>query len=202
MKEESFEVCRRQIRRRGVEAREALAEEERREKSRRIVSRILETEAFRAARTVMLYRAVRGEADLDAIPEAAPEKRYVYPLCVSRTEMTALAPRDGGAWKKGAFGIEEPDRERSEEVGPAEIDLVICPCAAFDGQGVRLGMGGGYYDRFLPACVNAEIFAAAFEVQMAEHIPAGDWDVRPSAVITEERILLKGERKKDLHFKD
>ena len=186
--EDRFEKMRAEFRQRGIRAREALTEEERNRKSEQIARRIMETEAFRQARIVMLYRAVRGEARLDLLPEGAPDKRYVYPLCVTRTEMIALSPCFPDAWKKGAFGIPEPVREESAEIAPEEIDLVICPCAAFDGQGGRLGMGGGYYDRFLPKCVNAEIFAAAFEVQNTEVIPRGSWDFGVSAVITEDRI--------------
>lgn len=43
-------------------------------------------------------------------------------------------------------------REKSELVLPEKIDLVICPCTVFDEEGSRMGMGAGYYDRFLPLC--------------------------------------------------
>jgi len=32
------------------------------------------------------------------------------------------------------------------------IDAVLIPLLAFDNQGFRVGYGGGFYDRFLPAC--------------------------------------------------
>ena len=70
-------------------------------------------------------------------------------------------------------------------VDPRDIDLVICPCAAFDETGVRLGMGGGYYDRFLPRCVRAFSAAAAFEAQKADALPTDEWDVRMDRIFTE-----------------
>lgn len=173
------------LRREKKAAREALSETERREKSEAIVRKILAHPAFQKAGTVMLYRAVGGEVMLDDLPSLALGKRYVYPRCLPGRAMEALAPADENAWKKGAFQIPEPDPVRSEKVPPEEIDLVLCPCASFDGSGNRLGMGGGYYDRFLPRCSRAAVLAVAFEVQRADRIPCEPWDRRVDGVVTE-----------------
>ena len=82
-----------------------------------------------------------------------------------------------------------PDPARSEEVDPAELDLVLCPCTAYDGEGHRLGMGGGYYDRFLPRCVNAVTAAVAFEKQRAGHVPMDGYDRGVDMVITEQSMV-------------
>ena len=100
-----------------------------------------------------------------------------------------LCPRDADAWIEGPYGIEEPDPARSERVDPREIDLVLCPCTAFDEQGNRLGMGGGYYDRFLPGCENAFLAAVAFEYQRTARIPAEPWDRPMDAAVTENGTL-------------
>ena len=183
-------ACRAWLRREKIAARDRMTPMRRGFVSDRVARSIAGTEAFQKARTVMLYKAVRGEVRLQALESAfGGEKRFVYPLCVSETEMEALAPRDRDAWKPGAFGIPEPDPARSDMVDPGEIDLVICPCTAFDSRGNRLGMGAGYYDRFLPRCGRARIMAAAFEVQRAKSIPAGPLDVPMEAVCTEEGVF-------------
>ena len=84
----------------------------------------------------------------------------------------------GPAWKKGSFGIPEPDPSYGRIIDPEEIDLVICPCTAYDDEGNRLGMGGGYYDRFLPACRKAAIAAAAFDEQRTERVPSEPYDIK------------------------
>ena len=112
-------------------------------------------------------------------------KTAVYPLCVSKTEMIALHPSSDEAWEEGHYGILEPVREKSELVLPEKIDLVICPCTVFDEEGSRMGMGAGYYDRFLPLCVNARIAAAAFECQRVQKVPADEWDRPMERVFTE-----------------
>lgn len=174
---------RKSIRKRGIRARDALSPEVRAELSGRTAERIAASSEFQNARTVLIYRAVRGELDLGELVHIAPDKRYVYPLCLDAGEMVALLPGED-AWQKGAYGIEEPVRALSEEVQPEEIDMVICPCTAFDGAGRRMGMGAGYYDRYLPKCSNAVIAALAFDEQRAASVPVQDWDIPMQIVFT------------------
>ena len=79
----------------------------------------------------------------------------------------------------------EPEPEKSTAVPPMEIDLVLCPCTAFDERGSRLGMGRGYYDRYLKYCEASFIAAAAFDGQRADAIPEEEWDVPVRVVFTE-----------------
>ena len=55
-----------------------------------------------------------------------------------------------------------------------------------------MGMGGGFYDRFLPQCVHAAVFAVAFEVQKAKVLPAEAWDVPMDIVFTENAAYPSG----------
>ena len=182
------------VRKQALRARESLSFSGRDAGSRCVVERITALPAFRAAHTVMLYRAVRGELSLDALPghPAAAGKRFVYPRCVSGTEMKAMFP---GGWEAGAYGIPEPAEASSEVVLPEEIGLVVCPGAAFDDRGIRLGMGAGYYDRFLPACVNASVAMAAFEIQHVPVLPASPHDVPLDLAVTEKNLYLFPGRK-------
>ena len=190
----SISAEKQRARKEGIRARENLSAAEREEKSRRAAERIAALPEFRAARTVMLYRAVRGELSLEALPSlpASAGKRFVYPRCVGKTGMEARLP---GGWTTGAFGIPEPEEATSELVPPEEIDLVICPCATFDDRGVRLGMGAGYYDRFLPECGNAIAALAAFEAQHAPSLPESAQDVPMDLAVTEADLYLFAGRK-------
>ncbi len=106
--------------------------------------------------------------------------------------MIALSPRSEDAWRPGPFRIPEPDPDRSELVPPEEIDLVLCPCTSFDDRGGRLGMGGGYYDRFLPLCAGASKISVAFEIQGTAEVPMAALDRPMDAVVTEERVIRPG----------
>ena len=181
------------LRRAGIAERTALSPEERLARSAAACELIAGSLVFAGAETVMIYNSVRGELSLEPLLSlpAAAGKRFVYPLCVSRTEMKAYAP---GAWQSGVFGIREPVPELSREIAPERIALVICPCTAFDAAGRRIGMGAGYYDRFLPLCTRAAVIAAAFERQRVRSIPARPWDCRMDAVFTERHVFRTRKR--------
>ena len=89
-------------------------------------------------------------------------------------------------WRIGSYGILEPTKGFIAR--PEEIDLVICPCTGFDENMNRLGMGGGFYDRFLPLCKNAKKIAIAFEAQKINRVRVNPHDIPMDAVVTEERV--------------
>ena len=190
MTEQTKAEVRARIRKEKKQARAALSPAQRAEYSARAVERLAESAVFRAARTVMLYDHVGAELSLDSLLShpAAVGKRFCYPLVLSKTEMIAMVP---GAWRIGAYGIREPVREASEEVPPEEIDLVVCPGTAFDPACNRMGMGGGYYDRWLPRCGKAHVVMVAFEVQKAEALPTDEWDRPVEQVFTEDAVYQK-----------
>ena len=186
---------RNKLRKSKIQARNNLTSAKRNKFSQQIVEQILASDAYQKAQNIMIYRAVKGEVDLNALEIAAQkeEKALYYPLCISKTEMIALSPKGNlpegqTAWKKGAFGIMEPVRENSIEIAPEELDMVICPCTVFDGHGGRMGMGAGYYDRYLIKCTKACVTAVAFEVQKTEQVPMEAWDVRMDIIFTERNV--------------
>ena len=185
--ERQYVMEKQQLRKAGLAARRALTAEERAEKACRICDAIIESEAFRRARTILLYRAVRAEVSLEQVIDGAKrkKKRCSFPLCLEGGTMIALEPLAEDGWNIGSFGILEPDRSRSKIIQPEEIDLVILPGAAFDGEGHRIGMGGGYYDRYLPRCTRAQRVLAAFACQEVESFTPEPWDVPLDGVVTE-----------------
>lgn len=172
------------LRREALRRRTALSGEERKRLSARLSRNISESEEFRSAATVLSYRATATEANPVLCGDG---KLIAYPKTESDGSMRALVPLSDDAWEKGAFGIWEPVPERSRELAPEEIDLVICPCVGFSGL-ERLGMGKGFYDRFMPKCSGAKKIAAAFELQRIEELPHEECDVALDAVVTENRI--------------
>ena len=180
-------VTRDGMRKEYIARRKTLSPEAAAEAAASVAERIAELPAFREASTVLVYAHVRGELSLEPLLShpSSEGKRFAFPLCLPGGEMKAMVP---GAWKKGAFGIPEPDPDCSVELEAEGLDLVICPGVAFDASCRRLGMGGGYYDRFLPRCTRAAVIMAAFEAQRAESVPEEPWDVRMQGVVTEKTV--------------
>ena len=87
----------------------------------------------------------------------------------------------------GRYGIPVPDNDHI--VTP---DLVICPLLAYDDKGMRLGYGGGFYDRtirHLRRNKQTQYMGLAFSEQKSYHdLPSGEHDVPLDAILTESGI--------------
>ncbi|MBQ9662026.1 MAG: 5-formyltetrahydrofolate cyclo-ligase [Oscillospiraceae bacterium] len=171
-----------------LQKRDALPPEQREAASRTVCEKLLSMDVYKNARTVFLFRPFRSEPDLSAFAKQAvlDGKTLVYPYCVDRSRMLAVEP--GDHWETDRFGIQVPVLSDTTVCNPAEIDLVLCPCAGFDSEGGRLGMGAGYYDRFLPLCGHAFKALIAFEAQRLDQVCTEGFDVPMDAIVTEERI--------------
>ena len=162
------------------------------ESSVRLCERIVQSEPFREARSVMMYLAMPQEANVDAaIRVALEEGKEVYvPLCMDRTTMKAVRLDSLERTVTGAYGIRTPEPD-APSVEASELDVVFVPGLAFDRAGGRMGMGAGYYDRFLAAVPVAKRIGIAFSFQVSSvPLPTGPYDLPMGALVTEEKEEL------------
>lgn len=174
-------------RKRGIQVRNALPAGERAEYSRRICEKIAGLDAFRQAESVLLYAAFRAEASLDPLLPAAG-KRLAWPVCLPECQMAAAVPLGPEGWETGAYGIRAPVLAHSLVVPPEALDLVLVPCTAFDPACRRVGMGKGYYDRYLARCSRAVKLGVAFQCQQVERAAVEAHDLRLDGFITESEV--------------
>ena len=80
---------------------------------------------------------------------------------------------------KNKFGIWEPKLNVQNVLPLDELDILFTPLVAFDKQGNRLGMGGGFYDRTLQNWQNVSFIPVglAHQCQQVEQLPTEAWDV-------------------------
>ena len=80
---------------------------------------------------------------------------------------------------KNKFGIWEPKLNVQSVLPLEELDILFTPLVAFDKQGNRLGMGGGFYDRTLQNWRNSSFIPVglAHQCQQVEQLPTEAWDV-------------------------
>ncbi|ROP38591.1 5-formyltetrahydrofolate cyclo-ligase [Saccharothrix texasensis] len=95
-----------------------------------------------------------------------------------------------GRLRAGAFGLREPEGALlgAEAVGSAA--LVLVPALAVDRSGVRLGKGGGYYDRVL-RLATGPVVAVVRDEEFVPSLPAEPHDVRVDAVLTPARGVVR-----------
>lgn len=153
---------------------------------------MLRLPAMHRARHVSVYLAVNGELSLNAFIACASRraKRFYAPVLNGNELRFGLLQADTPL-KRNRFGIPEPFG--GPYIDPRSLDIVLTPLVAFDRRGVRLGMGGGFYDRsfrFLGTRSKwrkPKLVGIGFEFQYIEKIGPRDWDIGLSNAVTETR---------------
>jgi 5-formyltetrahydrofolate cyclo-ligase len=145
-----------------------------------VCERLAHFQPLRVAHTAMAYLSFRSEVDLRALFESLSGVRWVMPRVAGRRMTAHLYDRE--RLVRHRFGMWEPAPELPQ-VEPTEIDVVLVPGVAFDRSGGRLGFGGGYYDRFLPA-TGALRVGISHSLCLADELPCDAHDARMDWVVT------------------
>jgi 5-formyltetrahydrofolate cyclo-ligase len=115
-------------------------------------------------------------ADRLALPAVLPERGLVYlpwragePLAHDACGIPAPHPPRQGTAPGGATG----------PLAAAEMALLLVPALAIDGRGLRLGSGGGWYDRLRedPAWRTVPALAVLPAACVVARLPDDPWDV-------------------------
>ncbi len=156
-----------------------------------VCARATALDVWSDAEVVHAYLGVLpGEVRTEPLVEQAlrRRKRVLCPRVRPHGQLDHRELLDITHLRRSAFGLLEPDLDLSPPADPADADLIVVPGLAFTAEGVRLGMGGGYYDRFL---VQSSAFrlALAFEIQIRDSLPQLPHDQRVDAIVTELRVI-------------
>lgn len=153
---------------------------------------VLAAPEVRRAATVAAYVSVGREPGtgvlLDAL--AAAGKRVVLPLLQPDNDLDWAAYSGADALVSAGRGLLEP-------VGPplgadaiATADVVLVPGLAVDRTGLRLGRGGGSYDRALGRVPVGTLTCVVLnDDEVLDEVPAAPHDRRVTAAVTEQRLL-------------
>lgn len=141
---------------------------------------------------VALYAQTGDEAPALRLADmlAAQGKTLCLPCVMDRIgtmEFRTWSP--GDEMEHGRFGTRNP----CADAPICHPDAIIAPLVAFDAELMRLGQGGGYYDRAFARYDKALRIGLAWSVQEMERVPADPWDVPLHAVITERSLIEAGE---------
>jgi 5-formyltetrahydrofolate cyclo-ligase len=155
------------------------------EASRSIIRQVLELPAWQKAKTVMAYVSMPMEPDTrELIEQALAEgKTLLLPYCVDREHMVGVPVTDLSGMKIGRLGIPEPE-PLPEGTEVPEPEVILVPCVAATLNGIRLGHGAGYFDRFLTEHRGMTI-CLCFRRLLRADLPAEDTDVPVDLVITD-----------------
>jgi 5-formyltetrahydrofolate cyclo-ligase len=138
------------------------------------------------ARTFAAFVPDETEPGHGRLPAAYTQlgARVLLPVVPSGGRELAWAV-DTGRLARGRFGLLEPVGPRLGPTAIGAADVVVVPALAVDRSGVRLGRGGGYYDRALPHVrPSARLVAVVFDDELVDELPMEPHDRRVTAVVT------------------
>ncbi len=161
---------------------------QRAEWSQQIRERLLASSAWLAAGTVMIYAPMPNEPDLLPLLEAG--KRMIFPK-VTPEGLKLHEVRDVAQLISTSRWLREPNVAICPPVGLAEVELIVLPGLSFARHsGVRLGRGGGYYDRLLgQPNFRARAVGVCFGCQVAETLPRETHDLAVGEILTEAETI-------------
>lgn len=186
--------------------RRQLDPEQQRQAARQLNKHLASSLLFIRSKHIAFYLPNDGEIDPTPLMERAwQQKKICYlPVLAPRDKKLLFVPynRDDEL-RFNQFGIPEPLLQ-PHKVRPAwTLDLVITPLVAFDLQGNRLGMGGGYYDRTFAFMQRSNkpkkprLLGVAHAFQQSETLPHQAWDIPLTAIFTDRTHFICAESKRN-----
>ncbi|MGM9537686.1 MAG: 5-formyltetrahydrofolate cyclo-ligase [Candidatus Onthomonas sp.] len=182
-----------QFRARLRELERTLTPEQRAESDAILFRRFLSLPQMKESKTIFLFYGMGAEPDTRLLlPELLKrEKNVLLPRCLPGNRLELRQYRGEEHLLRHRYGMLEPDE--SCQILPLEtVDLALVPALCYDETGMRMGRGGGYYDRFL-AGFPGKTVGLCRDVLLQRRVPAESHDRGVNLVLTETR-LIAGQR--------
>jgi 5-formyltetrahydrofolate cyclo-ligase len=165
------------------------------EAARAIAEHVLALPEVRRAATVAAYVSIGQEPGTGPLIERLHEAgRHVLLPVVLPDKDLDWARYDGpDALVPARMGLLEPAGPTLGVEAIARADVVLVPGLAVDPTGLRLGRGGGCYDRALTRVpVGTPVCALLFDEEIVDRVPAAPHDRRVNAVATPSGVRVLG----------
>jgi 5-formyltetrahydrofolate cyclo-ligase len=155
-------VTKPELRRKLDAQRRALSPDEVAAASRTVLELLQQTVDWYSVRSVHVYRSVAEWGELDT-------SKLVAWLAEEWPEIEVVQP---------TVSKDQPFPEQ-------QLDLIVVPALGFDRDNNRLGLGGGWYDRFVARQPQAQKIGLAYAWALVEDgIPVEPWDMKLDRVVS------------------
>ena len=175
-----------EVRKRVKSLVKAMASDTRAVEASAVAEQLLHHPKVQSAATIALFASLPDEIDTTQLIEALATKTSVVLPRLLGDEMD-FYPYSANAMHSGAMGILEPDGD--VPVAPQDIDVMILPGLAFTPDGLRLGRGKGYYDKYMSReRYRAYTIGICHIVQLLDTLPVEPHDKCLDEVVTSAYI--------------
>ena len=188
------ESDKRTLRREFLSVRNRLTADDVREAAAALADRALELPELADARTVAAYVSVGGEPGTLALLDALRARgvRVLLPALLPDNDLDWGAYTGEGSLARvqhgGKMALFEPSGERLGPDAVTGADVVLLPGVAVDGRGMRLGRGGGSYDRVLARLERAgarpTLLVLLYDAEVVARVPQEAHDRPVDAAVT------------------
>jgi len=165
------------------------------EVARALADHLLAAPEVRRAATVAAYVSVGTEPGTGPLLEglAAAGKRVLLPVLLPDGDLDWGLYDGPASLVPARLGLLEPAGPRLGPDALATADVVLVPALAVDRRGVRLGRGGGSYDRALARVpVGTLVCALLHDGELLDEVPRAAHDRRVTAVVTPGGVSRRG----------
>ncbi|MGW2511228.1 5-formyltetrahydrofolate cyclo-ligase [Streptomyces scopuliridis] len=178
------------LRRELLAVRALLSSEDARETAAVLARRALDLPELAGARTVAAYVSVGREPGTRALLDALRARgvRVLLPVLLADNDLDWAEYEGADRLVPAERGLLEPDGTRLGVDAVLEAEVVLLPGLAVDGRGMRLGRGGGSYDRVLGRLARAgaepALTVLLYENEVVARVPEEPHDHPVRAVVT------------------
>lgn len=159
----------------------------------KIFHKLISSEQYENSDVILCYVSTEIEVDTRQFINYALNdgKKIAIPRCFENGCMIFFEINSLDNLERSAFGIDEPSDEthRRIDISALANPLCIVPALAFDRQGMRLGYGGGYYDRFLSQYSSMPTIGICYSSCINEKISGQIHDIKIKNIITENEYI-------------
>ncbi|MCV0392547.1 MAG: 5-formyltetrahydrofolate cyclo-ligase [Nitrosopumilus sp.] len=154
--------------------------------SAKIQKKLKKIYAYKNANKIGLYYPIGSEMlTQDIIQEIISEGKEVFLPKVVGKNIEFRKISDFSSLEKGSFDIMEPKDDCPVD---NNLEVIIIPTVGISPDGVRLGYGHGFYDRFLAENKTTTI-SITLEKQIVKKIPRSEHDILIDWIVTEDRMI-------------
>lgn len=192
--QDTLSTQRQQIRQTIRQARRQLTPEQQKIAAEQAKLNALQHPKIAQAKNIALFLSFDGEINTQPLIDALwqQNKQIYLPVLhpFSAHHLLFLHYHPDSQLVKNRFNITEPPLDVRDVLPPEQLDVMLIPLVAFDSQGQRLGMGGGFYDRTLANWQKSGFYpiGLAHDCQHVEQLPVAHWDIPLPEIITPKKI--------------
>lgn len=171
------------------EKKDILSLEQRQKWDKIIFDKVISSYEYRNSKVIFIFVSYNNEVDTHKIMEQALKdgKILCVPKIISKEKGMDIVQIRGfeDLEISSDYGILEPKNNKLK-IEEEKIDLSYVPGLAFDGQGGRIGYGGGFYDRFFEKTRrDSKKIGLAYKFQIFTKVPMDEHDVFIDGIITD-----------------